>query len=631
LKLYGFNTCVIFIGVISVLGCSSSVKLRNSTAVENTEAKKISVQETAHDSLITEKTENRYENEEMVLENILQYYADAQTAHEYLDFGFAETMIDSAFVLLNNIDFASIEDDDLTLRYKDVVFALGRELGMIVHETELISKEDYTSWIDELENYDDFKNGKWTDEELRKIVMKISLKSDMPVDFNDKVIKAIHYFQTNRRNEMIKWMRRSGRYLPLVRKILAEEGLPQDLVYLSMIESGFNPKAYSRARAVGLWQFIYSTGRLYGLTRNEWVDERRDPVKATRAAARHLNDLYKMYNDWNLALAAYNWGPTRITRQVKKTPDIDFWDMNMPRETRNYVPFFMAALIISKEPDLFGFENIDYEKPFEFDTVSVHPYTSLSTMSKFAGVSVDELRDLNVELRKGRTPAGKKMYALKIPVGTKDKFLAEYAKYDPEKYTPPSVSAYRVRRGDTLSGIARKFGVRLSYLMNANNLRNANRLSVGQTLKIPGSNFSATASAKANTNVSRENATVYRIKKNDTLGTISEKFKTTVSTLQKLNRMGRRTRIYVGQTILVTGAQSANASPSKSQASSGRSLTAAIDTTPGRITYVIRKNDTLYEIAQKYGVNFKDIMRWNKITNHRTIKPGQKIIIKRTN
>ncbi|MFC1508952.1 LysM peptidoglycan-binding domain-containing protein [Candidatus Omnitrophota bacterium] len=599
-------------------GCSSRLLSRKDVVPE------IQEQQEPEPVEVAAEPTPQYDEEEYLLECILNYHSKALDAYEDLDFGLAETNIDSAFILLRTIDIDAIEDENLVWRLKTAVFSLGKELGTILDETERIAKEDYTAWIDELDSIEDFKSGRWSNEELRKIVIRISLKSDMPIEYNEQVKKAIYFFQTNRQKEMELWLTRSGRYIPLITKILQEEDLPHDLAYLSMIESGFNPNAFSRARAVGLWQFIYSTGKLYGLKRDTWVDERRDPVKSTRAAAQHLRDLYNLYNDWNMAMAAYNCGPSRVTRQFNSTPDIDFWEMKLPRETRSYVPFFMAALVIAKEPALFGFENIVYEEPFEYDTYEVHPYTSLAKAAKCAGIDLKDMRALNAELRKNHTPVGKNKYALKLPKGTQSKFAQEYVKLEVEKYSPPRVSTYYVKRGDTLSDISRKFGVSVQNLMRANNLRNRNKLSINQRLNIPGTGRVAAASPVATPIlVSKKDAIIYKVRKNDTLGIIAERYKTSVSTLQKLNDMGRRTRINVGQGLYVPGKTQA-ATRTKSETA------AVINTTPQNITYIIQTGDSLYEIAKNYGVDYKDIKRWNKIKDHRKIKPGQKIIIKIT-
>lgn len=579
-----------------------------------------------------------YPAEEELLQRILSYYDDAITAHDQLDFGMAETKVDSALVLIRQVDIEQIEDEELVSRFKNAVFSLGRERGLIISESEEIAQQDYTSWIDELDDIENFKSGRWSDEDLRKIIMRVALKSDIPIEYNERVKKAIYFFQTNRRKEMAKWLDRRNRYISLMHEILDEEGLPHDLVYLSMIESGFNPNAYSRAHCVGLWQFYYSTGKMYGLKRNEWMDERRDPVKSTRAAARHLKDLYNMYGDWNLVFAAYNCGPARINRYYRANPDVSYWDMNLPRETQGYVPFIMAAIIISKEPELFGFDNIDENEPLKYDVVEAHPYTPLKVIAESAGVTETEIKELNPELLRGRTPAGKNSYEVRIPIGARNTFTTAYANYKPEKYSPPRVSTYRVRRGDTPSTIARRFGVSVSSLMRANNISNPRKLRIGQRLRIPGtvassSSSSSSSSAKVTVTpvVSRDDAVKYKVQRNDTLGIIAERFHTNVATIQSLNKMGRSTRIYVGQSILVPkqDAQTKKAAPTqtaeKTSAAAGNTQST---TQSGHVVYVIKEGDSLYEIAQNYGVNYKDIMVWNKIRNHRKIKPGQEIIIK---
>ncbi len=574
-----------------------------------------------------------YGEEEAVLSAILNYYDSALEALDAGDFSLAETKIDSAAVLASDVDISSIGDESLALRYMNTLASLFQDYGRIFREVDVINSEEPMNWLEELSevNPEDFKNGQWKDDELRHVVQKIALRCDFPIEYNDQVKKSIYFFQTVKKKEMAKWIRRSGRYLPMIIEVLEEEDVPLDLAYLAMIESGFSAKAYSRARCSGLWQFAYSTGRMYGLKRTQWYDERRDPLKSTKAAARHLKDLYKIYNDWYLVLAAYNWGPRGVNRQLK-AGKTDFWTMNMPRETRNYVPSLMAAIIISKAPDLFGFGGIEKEPELAYDTIEI-PYTNLKTAAKCAKIDLDELKLLNTELIKGYTPSNTK-YALRIPAGTKDSFLKEYAKLPKEKYQPPAVDSYYVKRGDTLSGIAARFRVSVNSIVAENNIRNRNRLRVGQRLRIPGrrtaSSSSASTATVAKKNVSqseiaaaKQNAKTYKVRRNDSLWTIAVKHGTSVSMIQALNNMGSRTRIVPGQTLKIPAAGS-----STSTASASTQLASAATVANSEITYVIRRNDTLYEIARKYNVSYRDIMRWNKIKDHRRIKPGQKITIK---
>ncbi len=611
-----------FMGILLVnTGCASFIAKKQSPVTEKatkTVIEKKTENKTSEDTI--QNVEYAFAPEEILLGQILDTYDEAIAAHQNFNYGLAEQKIEQAFMLAYQVNLDDISDTTLVKRYKDVFTVIGQEYGRILNESSMIAEEDPTSWLDEIDA-EQFKSGKWTDEELRKIVMKIARKSDVPIEYNDKVRNAIYYFQNGGRKSMTNWIRRSGRYLPMIQEILQEEGLPLDLAYLSMIESGFNPKAYSRARAVGLWQFIYTTGKIYGLNRNQWIDERKDPVKATMAAAKHLNDLYETTDDWNNVMAAYNCGPTRITRHLKQTENIEFWDMQLPRETRNYVPSFMAAVVINKAPELFGFDGIEIEPPLEYDTVQVHPYTSLSNAAKCAGVTVNDLRELNPELLQNHVPPGDGSYDLKIPKNTRESFLVAYKNLPVEKYEPPRVASVRVRRGDTFSGIADRHRVSISRLRAANpQIKNINRLSIGQQINIPGMSSSGyTASSPAN--ISSENSVSYVVKRNDTLGILAMRNNTTVRAIQSLNNMGNQTRIYVGQKLLLPKTVSI-----ADAATQGGSLDAT-DIGTGQITYIIQKNDTIYEIAKRYGVDYRKLMEDNQIKNHRKIQPGQKIIV----
>ena len=609
----------IFLLIVLIIGCASpafkkQVKIEDETPVFVDEVSETSV---LPDSSYSYVTTYSYENEEALLEEILYNYDEALIAHQNGNYGLAETKIDDALVLSQQVNLDEIKDESLVLRFKDAIFLIAQELGKILNESSIIAEEDPMAWLEEL-NAEQFKSGQWTDEELEKIVMKIAVTADVPIEFNKQVRNAIYYFQNGGKEDMAKWMKRSGRYIPLLRKILAEEGIPEDMVYLSMIESGFSTKAYSRARAVGLWQFIYSTGKIYGLNRNQWIDERRDPVKSTKAAAKHLNDLYKESDDWNNVMAMYNSGPSRIRRQMKNTENIEFWDLQLPRETKNYVPSFMAAVVISKAPEIFGFDNIERDPPFEYDTVEVHPYTSLKTAAKYSGIDITEIRELNPEILRDRVPPGENKYTLRIPKGSKDTFLSEYVKAPVEKYEPPRLSSVRVGRGDTFSGIADRHRVSISRLRAANtHITNINRLQIGQRINIPGTTTRSTNYQSIT--VSRDDAFGYTVRKNDTLGILAQRYKTTVRTLQALNNMGTRTRIYVGQKLLLP--QNKDSAQSKQQQ--------ITDVGTGKIIYIIQKNDTIYEIAQRYGVDYRKIKEINKIKDHRKIQPGQKLIIEK--
>ena len=554
--------------IITAVGCSApAVKSSTSSVSQINQNESVFTIAPADSSNI-----QKYEHEEALLAQILAYYDRVTLAHREGDFSLAETLIDSAFVIYGKVNLDDIKSQSLVSKFTKTTSSLAREYGLILKESAEIAQEDPESWIPDLSNFEQFKSGQWSYEELKTIVNKISRKSDVPIDYNEKVRDWIFYFQTKGHDVMARWQSRSGRYIPMMQKIFAEEDLPVDLVYLSMIESGMNPRAVSRARAVGLWQFIYTTGKLYGLERNEWMDERRDPIKSTKAAAKHMGDLFKLYDDWNLVMAAYNCGAGRVSRSTQKSGLNDYWRIDLPKETDNYVPMYMAALIISKAPDIFGFHNIVKEPVFEYDTVEVRPYTKIDTAAKCAGIGSDVLKELNSELLKEYVPAGKDTYQLKIPKGLKETFIAEYAKVPEEPVKNISTAkSYTVRRGDTISRVSKKLGIPVSSLMAENNLKKGVALRVGQKLNLPGADDGGEVAENSNKNVSgqknekkseqrnekkttaqnTQNTRQYEVKKGDTLFLIAKLNNTTVDAIKTVNKLGESLELMAGQIIAI--------------------------------------------------------------------------------
>ena len=302
---------------------------------------------------------------------------------------------------------------------------------------------------------------------------------------NIQVKRQIEILTSERKDELNKWLARITRYLPEQRKIFNNNKLPQDIIFLSVIESGLNPRANSRKAAKGLWQFIYSTGRLYNLQRTLWHDDRYDPTVAGHAAAQHLRDLYAEFKSWELAIAAYNSGAGRISSAIRKAKSRSFWDIQryVPRETRDYLPLFYAVLMIVKEPHKYGIEQISHLKPFEYDLAILPRPTDLKILAKCANASVLELRQLNPSLLRHSTPPVK-AFNLRIPVGSTEKFQHAYAKLKMFQ-EQPLYAIHRVRKGENLFKIARKYGISQQTLLTMNNLNNPNRIYIGQRLKIP--------------------------------------------------------------------------------------------------------------------------------------------------
>lgn len=303
---------------------------------------------------------------------------------------------------------------------------------------------------------------------------------------HEAVAQTLDYFTNGRgRKYMAKWLARSGRFFPMYERILAEEGAPDELKYLSMIESGLNPTVTSHAHAVGLWQFIASTGRAYGMHADWYKDERRDPEKATRAAARYLLDLYDEMGDWHLALGSYNCGPGRMRRALRRADSTDYWSArdHLPSETRRYVPLYIAAAKIARDPAAYGFTDIELESPDRYEVIPVYSPHAFSTLADVGGFSVDELRRLNPELLRDQVPPGETVYDLRVPVGFASLLNN---KLDSIALESPAVSVVRhkVVRGETVTKIARKYGVSVSDVLSANNMTAKSILRRGATLTI---------------------------------------------------------------------------------------------------------------------------------------------------
>lgn len=370
----------------------------------------------------------------------------------------------------------------------------------------------------------------------------LSLYGDISIILNPAVEKNVRYFQTVIPDRFQEWLTRFYRYEPMVAGIFEEFGLPHDLVYLSLVESGFNPRAYSRARATGPWQFMKATGRLYGLRVNWYVDERRDPVKSTVAAARHLRDLYDKFGSWPLALAAYNAGAGKIQRAIRKSRSQDYWKIArtryIRRETREYVPRFMAATIIATSPTLFGFKAGSSEV-HQYEEVPLRKTVHLRSVAKETGISYEELRRLNPELRRSLTPAHKKGYYLKVPMGMGDHVRSVRDQIKVWTQPPTQITWYRVRRGDSLSGIANRFGTSVRKLKTLNNL-SRNLIRVGDRLRVGAE--SPPPSGDVNW---------YRVRPGDSLWSIARQFSVTVRDLMALNQL-RGSLIHTGRLLLVS-------------------------------------------------------------------------------
>jgi membrane-bound lytic murein transglycosylase D len=301
------------------------------------------------------------------------------------------------------------------------------------------------------------------------------------------VQRSIGLFSTKIKERFSLWLSRSGQYLDMMKEILRKKNVPEDIVFLSLIESGFNPNAYSIARAVGPWQFIASTARRYGLEINWWKDERKDPITSTEAAADYLKDLYGMFGSWNLAMAAYNAGEGKILKAMKRTKADSYWDLlhtrHIKRETKEYVPRFIAAGLIATNPKDFGFEDVAYHQPLSYDEVILDSPVDLSVAAECAGTDLESIEKLNPELRRWCTPPDVPNYVLRIPKGTKDEFLEKISQVpEEERFT---IDHYTVRKGDTFKRISRRTGFPVSVILSLNAMEKIMPLKVGSEIYIP--------------------------------------------------------------------------------------------------------------------------------------------------
>jgi len=311
------------------------------------------------------------------------------------------------------------------------------------------------------------------------------IQFSIPLVENDRVRYFVDLFRGRLKSFFERALARSGRYIPMMATILEEAGLPEELVYLSLIESGFSPSAYSRARALGPWQFIRSTAIRYGLRIDSWVDERRDPVKSTRAAAAYLKDLHLQFGEWFLAAAAYNAGERKLESAIHRSQTNDFWLLSqktsLKQETRNYVPKFIAAALIAAAPEKYGFGDVVYEAPMEYDEVSLQRPLRLETVAQLAGTTVEKIKELNPALLRNTTPPGETSFLLRVPSGSGETF-AQSTQSLPAS-APLKAITHTVKKGETLSAIAQRYRLSVSEIMEVNDLKTS-LIRVGQQLMI---------------------------------------------------------------------------------------------------------------------------------------------------
>ena len=406
---------------------------------------------------------------------------------------------------------------------------------------------------------------------------------DFPITVNSRVEGWIDYFTGKGRGHMERYLSRSSRYMPLMKQLFKKAGLPEDLVYLALIESGFNLKAKSRAKAVGPWQFMKATGKRYGLRVDAWVDERRDPIRSTEAAANYLKDLYLMFESWYLAASAYNAGEYKVLRAIEETKTNNYWRIcetkMLRRETKDYVPKLIAAAIIAKNPTKYGFSEVDYQEPLQFDTVQISTPAKLKAIAQLIHVPEEDMLELNPSFSRSITPPTGGPYDLRVPPGTKVLLERTLASNAPEIKATDLPAQVTVKSGETLKTIANRYKIALKSLAGFNNLSTKEEIKTGTTILLPKGTAprpptkvtleEGQSRSPSSTTSTGDDYFMHTVKSGESLWSISEQYNVTVQNIFKWNGM-TKSKIMPGKKLKIKMAKAQGTSHS-SKPSSRRS------------------------------------------------------------
>ena len=541
------------------------------------------------------------------------HYVDALLAQEDNDSLEVEFQLSIIFDILAKIESYNGMDEVQYEQFEEftahIVYEFEEYAPQIRAIHEQFSLQDLNAAMSALTDDHFAGNGK------KDVIILEDRDGHVPIMINSRVQPSIKLFTGKRRGDMQTWIKRKAKYERLLRKILRENGVPEEFIYLSMLESELKTDALSPVKAMGFWQFMDYTAKSFGLKYDYWVDERRDPIKATEAACKYLLYLHDIFNDWYLVMAAFNAGEGRIGRAVRREQTRDYWQMKtLPRATRKYVPYIMAVAAISIDPEKYGF--IDYKPKAiwgDFDTLTLDQSYELEKIARVVGIKFDELREMNPELRKLNTPAYK--YTIRIPKGKRSVLQREILVME----AAPTHVIYKVKSGDTLSEIAMKYGVTIQDIVNANKLTSKSRIYIGQKLVLPqgGSSRlisgsvhgsqSSSSSGKPDLSASHRKI-IYTVKPGDTLGEIAEVYDTRASRIRVWNGLVYGEHIYPKQKLTIWVPK-------------GNSYQTVAQ------YYTVKRGDSFERIAKKYGLSSAELKKLNPSMNYSKIYPGDKIRI----
>ncbi len=524
------------------------------------------------------KVEPQTKREQPILDEALDFCEVAQDFWQKGELENALDALDKAYALILNVDLET--DAKLFQQKEDLRYLISKRILEIYASRNIVVNGNYDA---------------------------------IPIELNRHVQAELKLFTTGAESSFFQQSyQRSGKYRPYIVEALKEAGLPEELSWIPLIESGFKVKALSKARALGLWQFIPSTGYKFGLKRDKFIDERIDPYKATHAAIAYLKELHNIFGDWSTVLAAYNCGEGRVLRVIR-SQNINyldnFWDLyeRLPRETARYVPRFIATLHIVKNPEKYGLDHIAKATPLPNDIIEVNRQVHLKDLAKTLEIPLTNLKDLNPELRYNILPPEK--YQLRVPPGKDEGLLAEI---DTIPLSNPPQRAYvwhKVRKGETISTIARRYHTSVGNIMRANGIRQSHYIMAGKTLKIPQKGYITSPPVARTTATNNLTTQSYRVKRGDSLWILAKRYGTTTKTIQDLNNLNS-TRLYAGQVLKVPGQNSAGSSDA---ATNG--------------TYFVRSGDSPSAIARRHQMSLTRLLELNNLTSKSTIYPGQQLTV----